>query len=382
MIQVEVVPGGKLSADQVAAWSRLQEADGALASPFFRPEFARAVAATHHNVEVAVLKDGEETVGFFPYQRGRRNAARPVGGRFSDFQGIVLKHGAAMDPKALLRACGLSAWCFDHLITSQPMFRAYQWVTIESPYMDLSEGYEAYRIERRQAGSRTIKQTMQKARKIEREVGPLEFQPHAPDQQVLQLLLRWKRAQCWRVRRWQCIRDWPVPLLEHLLKLETQGLSGSLSVLRAGDRIAAIVFGIRSKGVLHLLVPAFDPVFAKYSPGVILLVKLAQAAPDLGIEQIHLGRGWDRYKSSLAGGTVMIADGRVDLRPGVGTIAHSRLRVRELIRASPFRVPVQDFVHRMRRLRSATPRGCRECIAEFGSPESNGRSELTQGKPL
>ena len=86
------------------AWSQIQRDNEELASPYFRPEFTQAVASVRGDVEVAVLEDHGEIVGFFPYQRGRGGVARPVGGRLSDFQGVVARKGVALDASACCKA--------------------------------------------------------------------------------------------------------------------------------------------------------------------------------------------------------------------------------------------------------------------------------------
>lgn len=143
-MRIETIPASALSAEQVEAWSRLQRADASLASPYFRPEFTQEVAALRSDVEVGLLNDGGRTVGFFPFQRGPRNVAEPVGGKMSDFQGLIVRQGNPWSPRQLLRGCGLRAWHFDHLIASQQPLRPYHYATAPSPYVDLSQGWEGY----------------------------------------------------------------------------------------------------------------------------------------------------------------------------------------------------------------------------------------------
>ena len=56
---------------------------------------------------------------------------------------------------------------------------------------------------------------------------------------------------------------------------------------------------MRSGGVLHVWFPTYDPALAKYSPGLVLWLELARAAADLGLWQFDLGKGQERYKTSL-----------------------------------------------------------------------------------
>ena len=152
------IPPIALTPEHLAAWADIQRADAALDSPYFRPEFTQAVAAVRGDVEVGVLEEGGEPVGFFPFQRGRRNVARPVGGMMSDFHGVVVRQGVAWDPRQLLRGCGLSAWHFDHLIAAQEPFRPHHWSVAPSPYIDLSQGWEGYRSEQLAQHKESFKQ--------------------------------------------------------------------------------------------------------------------------------------------------------------------------------------------------------------------------------
>ena len=91
----QVVPANQLCSQQLATWSDLQQADPALDSAFFRPEFVQMVAAVRSDVQVAILREGRRTVGFFPFQRNRRNVAQAVGGRLSEFQGVIADRSVA-----------------------------------------------------------------------------------------------------------------------------------------------------------------------------------------------------------------------------------------------------------------------------------------------
>ena len=91
--------------------------------------------------------------------------------------------------------------------------------------------------------------------------------------------------------------------------------------------------------MLHGWFPAYDPALAKYSPGLILWLELARAAAVLGLEHIDLGKGQERYKTSLQSGAVQLAEGSIDFRFVAGSLRHGWLYTRELVRASPLRRP-------------------------------------------
>jgi CelD/BcsL family acetyltransferase involved in cellulose biosynthesis len=133
----------------VACWRELQGSDATLANPFLCPEFTLAVGRLRHDARVAVLREGQQVVGFFPYERRALRVGKPIGAGLSDCQGLIHAPGLEWDPPALLRSCGLAVWEFDHLLASQAPFAPYHASLEPSPIMDLSAGYAGYLEERR-----------------------------------------------------------------------------------------------------------------------------------------------------------------------------------------------------------------------------------------
>jgi CelD/BcsL family acetyltransferase involved in cellulose biosynthesis len=341
-MKVTVLAATRLTPAHVEAWSRLQSADPTLASPYFRPEFTRAVAEVRPDVEVAVLEEGGEPAGFFPFQRGRWGAGGPVGGPLSDFHGVVAHPGLAWTAEGLVRGGGLSAWDFNHLLAAQEPFILHHHVTAESPFLDLSGGFEAYRAGRRRAGSELVDQALRKERKLGREVGPVRFEAHTTDPAAFASLLAWKAAQYRRTKAPNVFGfGWTVQLLKRILAASGEEFAGMLSALYAGDRLAAVHLGMRSWGVWHWWFPTYDPDLAKYSPGLVLLVAAARAAPGLGVRRIDLGRGEAGYKNSLGNGAVQVAEGCVATRPIVRLLRGGWRRTREWARRSRLGAPAR-----------------------------------------
>jgi CelD/BcsL family acetyltransferase involved in cellulose biosynthesis/GT2 family glycosyltransferase len=337
MLNVTTLPAADLSAEQVACWTRLQERDPELASPYFRPEFTLAVAAVRRDVEVAVLAQDGETAGFFPYQR-RWRSALPVGGRLSDFHGVIARPGLDCTAGELLAGCGLSSWSFHHLPVSQAAFAGHIHQTEGSPYLDLSRGFDAYRAGLSKSRREGIAQTLRKRRKLERDWGPVRFEFDCRDPAVLRALLDWKSAQYRRTGLTDVFAfDWSVALLRKIWTVQTPGFAGHMSALFAGGRPIAAHFGLRSHKVLHYWFPAFDIELAQFSPGSILQMDIAQAAAAAGLARIDLGRGSEQAKTSVMSGATPVADGIVDRRPVVGWARDRWSRARERLRTSTWR---------------------------------------------
>jgi len=340
MTSVKAILARELTAEQIDIWVRLQEADPSVDSPYFRPEFTQAIAAVRDDVEVAVLERDGRPVGFFPFQRGPWNAGQPVGGRLSDFQGVIAAPDADWSAQQLVRGCRLSSWNFDHLIAAQRPFTDCHQNVDDSHYIDVSEGFESYEAARRLAGSKELVKLGRKVRKFEREIGPLRFEMHADDPETFETLIRWKSAQYQRTGLTDVFGfDWTVKLLEHLMDRSHPDLAGCLSALYVGDRLVAAHFGMRSRHVLHYWFPAYDTEFNRYSPGLILLAEIAKSAADDGIQRIDLGKGSERYKISMSSGTISLAEGVVECGPMNRLLRENWHRTRDWLRDSPLRTP-------------------------------------------
>ncbi len=333
-MKTTVLKGSALSPDILTAWANLQRTNLDLASPYFSPEFTQIVAAVRDEVEVAVVENGGRIEALFPYQRGRCNIAGPVGEFISDYQGLICEPDFTVEPRQLLRDCGLAAWDFNQLPVTQTSFTEFHYEQNRSPIIDLSAGYEAYIKERREAGSEQIKKAGNLMRRLERELGPPRFIVHSTDKALLTQLLAWKTAQ-YRQNRWRDLFSipWVRQVVEKIHSTQSDEFAGMFSALYAGDRLVAAHFGMRSATVWHYWFPAYDLAFSKYSPGVILLLKMAEAAPAMGIKTIDLGCGEHSYKERLMNGFISTAKGSVELTCPA-TVAR---RVLTPIRLLPFK---------------------------------------------
>ncbi|WP_254705498.1 GNAT family N-acetyltransferase [Streptomyces vilmorinianum] len=368
---MQIVKPGELGARETEAWRELRAKSGAQSAaqsgaqsgahdnPFMGPEFARAVAAVRPRARVAVWWERGEPVGFFPYEKGPFGHGRAIGLGVSDCQGAVLRPGLRPDPRALLRVCGLSAWEFDNLEAGQDVFQGAAAESFGSPVIDIGEGYAAYEALLRTQSPKFLKTTLAKERRLGRQVGEVRFVFDERDPAALRTLMEWKSAQYRRTgRRDRFAKEWISTLVRRLHELRAPGCSGVLSVLYAGERPVAAHFGLRSPTVLSCWFPAYDPEFAKFSPGLVLHLRMAEAAAAAGIGMLDLGRGAAEYKDALKTGELTVYEGSVT-RPGVraglywlsrepSRRAHSFVRNRPALAARGRRT-----LNRLARLRAA-----------------------------
>ncbi len=312
-------PGELTTADRTA-WSDLQSRAWdsgyqGLANPFLAPEFATAVARQRRGVRVAVIRERGEPVAFFPFQRGALGVGRAVGLGLSDCQGMVHRPGFRFDARELLRACGLAVWEFDHLVDGQPPFEGGATGSFPSPVMDVAAGYPAYLEQLRERAPKFTRTTLAKERRLGRDVGEVSYVHDERDPAALRTLMAWKSAQYRRTGRSdRFARPWIVRLVEQLLHTRGDSFAGLLSVLYAGGRPIAAHFGLRSQRVLSCWFPAYDTAFSKYSPGLVLHLRMAEGAAADGMSYLDLGRGEKDYKESLKTRELLVHEGWVTRR--------------------------------------------------------------------
>lgn len=303
---------GELGAEEREHWRELRAKSHAPRNPFMEPEFTEAVGAVRPGARVAVLHEGGERAGFLPYERGPLGQGRAIGLGVSDRQGAVLRQGALPDPRRLLRACSLSSFAFDNLEAGQGLFTPYAAEVHASHVIDVADGYPAYEEALRVRSPKFLRTTLAKERRLGRQAGEVRFVFDEREPAALRTLMAWKSAQYRRTgRRDRFAQRWITGLVGRLAVTRTPECAGTLSVLYAGSRPVAAHFGLRSSTVLACWFPAYDVAAAKYSPGLVLHLRMAEAAAAAGIGLLDLGRGAAEYKDSLKTGELPVYEGAV-----------------------------------------------------------------------
>ena len=333
---VAVLAGDRVPDSVLEEWARVQEAEPSLASPFFRPEFTEAIAAVRKDVAVAkVGRDDGDSI-FFPFQRGRFGRGRPVGGRLSDYQGIVARGDPDLDARTLIRGSGLRGWDFHAVVAAQMTFRPFQHRARISPCLDLSRGFQVFAEERAAAGSDQVADVQRQAARLAAEEGPVRFEAQVDDPASLELLLRWKSDQYRRTGAVDIFSyQWVRGVVRRIHAARNESFAGLLSMLYVSDKPVAAHLGLRSRSVWHYWFPAYDPHFARYSPGLILLLRMAEATDGLGLETIDLGKGDALYKRRFANASVSLAEGSVDGSPAARVIRSSMRLARRVGQRTP-----------------------------------------------
>jgi CelD/BcsL family acetyltransferase involved in cellulose biosynthesis len=222
---------------------------------------------------------------------------------------------------------------------------------VPSPYIDLRHGFAQYETQVHQRG-RTIEQIHRKERKLAREVGPVRFELHTADERVFRTLLQWKDEQHRQRGQVQIFAyPWIAALLERVRCHWSDRMKGTVSALWAGDQLAAAQLGLRSPRALHVWFPTYNRAFEHYSPGLIMLLRLAEHAAANGITRVDLGTGEERYKQQLKSGDTLLLVGGVDFRIGRASLRRNWYALNQWVRRSQYREYLEIPLNSTRRYR-------------------------------
>lgn len=311
-MQVELKKASQLTAEEIATWKAFQASNPTLESPYFHPQFAQAVAAVRNDVEVAVIYQQEAIQAFFPFQRGALGLGKPVGGKLSDYHGLIAPTGTFIDMQELLRQCRLAGWDFDHLPTEQQSFAKNVHEVTRSPQIETVGGMPEYERKRKAAGSDVIAKVKQKIRRFERDHGPLELTLDDKDPAVFEQLIAWKSAQYLRTGLADVFAfPWTRALLENLQNRTTPEFGCFTTTLRAQGKVLSSLLCLRQGGLVHGWFTAYDPDMSQFSPGLMHYLKWIEVAEQDGVHKIDLGKGDEAYKWRFATTYAEIAEGCV-----------------------------------------------------------------------
>ena len=296
-----------------AIWRAMLEASPALASPYFRPEFARAAGRACPGAAVAVFSRGGETVGFFPHQR-RGGAMQPLAAPMNDYHGIIAFPGEAPSLEEAAEVLGAARLNLTAWVGPTGLGEDRRTVQVE---LDQS-GYDGWYAERRASFGKFFKDKERARRSMEAELGPLRVEHGLRDPALLDWLIDLKRDQYRRTGRHDIFAcGWTADLLHALLKEEGEGLGGSLAALWAGDRLTAVEYALHAGDQYHFWFPGYEPSLARCSPGILLSLDTMRLASVHGYRTFDFGFEGEHYKKYFCNGFKVVREAVV-LKPGLG----------------------------------------------------------------
>ena len=166
---------------------------------------------------------------------------------------------------------------------------------LPSPFVDWSRfaQWSDYQAFLARSGEVPLETSRRKRKKLERDLGSVEFRFDNPHPEVFESCLRWKSAQY----RQTGLRDlFADPLnVEMFRRLRERG-AVVVSSLQAGSTVAAVHVGGLADNRHYWWVPAYDPALARYSPGRLLLESILEDSHRRGHAEFDFLIGDEAYK--------------------------------------------------------------------------------------
>lgn len=331
-MRVRVVTPAELGDAEAARWWELQAATARTLNPFYSLTYARAVGHARPGARVAVVEDGGVIVAFLPFEMGRQRIGRPIGWPANDLQGFV-GGGSTIDARTVVRLARLRGWRFDHApADAEPLGpHQYRGSLVHAPVIELGDGYGPYEETVRGVHGRLLADNARKRRALERAFGPVVLERPRVGSAHLQRMVDWRSERYPAAR--QLLGDPGFrATLEELAGASRPDCAGSVHVLRAGERVVAVHVGLQGPTGLSWWYPAYDRELRRFSPGIMLVLLVAEELAGRGVARIDLGYGQDPWKFDVATGSYPVAGGAVWAH-GVEAAARRAYRVgRERLR--------------------------------------------------
>jgi CelD/BcsL family acetyltransferase involved in cellulose biosynthesis len=292
------------------AWIELAR-DCRLTTPLLHPDFAVLLGRIRKDVRIVCAYEGDRLVAVLPLHHRPGGFARPLGAPFADVQGVIAAPDFAMPLDTLFDKAGIRALHFDAAADPQGLLSR----------LDLAEDLHMMRVEgdletvleaQRSLHAKRFKNHRRLARQLERECGAVELVAPDRDEAALAALLGWKRAQYQRTGRHDVLAPrWTSDMMTTLFREGGGEVEGLMVTLRVEGRVAAGLYGIRAGRDYNPWIAAFDPEFAPWSPGQLILHALMEKMPDLGLTRVDLAGGHDHYKKYYANAHEVMRTGLV-----------------------------------------------------------------------
>jgi CelD/BcsL family acetyltransferase involved in cellulose biosynthesis len=316
-LTVDILAPDALDAGLVARWRALVASNPALTSPYFMPEFTLRGGPAVPGAAVAVLQRGGAVTGIFPHQR-RGAAVLPLGAPMNDYHGVIAAPGEAPSLHALARLLrtprlSVGGWV-------GPAEGGLQRTTVQAA---LPEGFDAWYGERRATFGKYFKDKERARRSLEAELGPIRVEVGVRDADRLDELIQLKRDQYRRTGRHDVFAcGWTRDLLHALMTPAGAGedprFGVSLGMLWAGERLAAIEASLHGGEEYHFWFPAYDPRWARCSPGILLSMDTMRLASADGWRTFDYGFAGEGYKKYFCNAERTVVEAVV-ARPGVAS---------------------------------------------------------------
>ena len=292
-----------LSASDVEAWRDLCSQHADYDSALLSPEFAHIVSNVRDDVRIIRINEGDALRAVMPVHLRPDGLARPLGTPFADYSGPVLSSKLEHSLSDVLQMTGIAA--FASPAVPDPWSRVHcrdagmqDDETVYSHVIRASGDNADSLLETQRAQhSKRFKNVRRLRNQLEREAGPVRFEWGNPDAKALEALYQYKSEQ---FRQSGYVDLIHATKARELLDAVARGPYAFMTSLWIGENLISGHFGVRVGAAFHPWIAAFNPAFAHFSPGNILLLSVLEQIHAMDLRIYDLANGHDHYKKYFA----------------------------------------------------------------------------------
>lgn len=312
---VDIIKPEELSTGDVRQWEGFMAQRDDLIGPYFDIRYVMAIGRSVPKAFVARLYDGDRVVGYFPFQR-RGRTIQPLGAPLTDYHGIIGEGDLEVDFKALLKAIGAQHLVFQGWVgPMNPKARTTHHVR---RIADLSHGYDAWFETQKAEHHKFFKNIGRCTRNVDKDFGGFDFSWEMASSGIIEWIIDQKRLQYKRSGLHDVFTcGWTLTLLKTLAYYQDQGFGLRVGVFRhEGTLVAAEICLVKGDN-LHFWFPAYAEAYGRYSPGILLSMRIMQHVEGLGVKRVDFGCGGEQYKHVLTTPETACLEGVVSSGPGL-----------------------------------------------------------------
>lgn len=343
---IQILKFHQIDQNLIDRWNVLRRSNPVFSSPFFNFQFYQASAEIGREIEFAVAYEHGEIAGILPFERKATNCARPVSCQMNDAHGIIGRDFSSDEITKITAAADILSFDFHSWFGSTDGISKFAFAPVYCSGARLGDREGEFR-EKLQKSSYTIKQQIRKTRKLVRDHGPITYEHHCGEEEVLDTLMQWKSLQYKRQNTFDLFSlDWTRDLVRNLHKVRSPGgLQGTMSVLRCQGKPIAIHFGLQEGKTLHYWFPVFCWDFRQHSPGTELFLQVADHLEgQTEVRCIDMGYGSQPYKTKLINQTYYSHQGKI-IESGISwNIEKTKHQSRQLIKNMPLKTTLRKYL--------------------------------------
>lgn len=311
-VVVEVGSILELGEAELAKWREWQRAQYVLTNPFLSPEFAQAKARHLKNQRLAILRDGNDIIGFAPYEQ--------VGRHTGITRAVIADPQSHWSIRDLLVGTNLDVIEYPDLpLELQESFEARGAVLHPVATIDLSVGWDVWSKDK--MSSSRVKRFFRKGRNIERDLGEVEFKLHNPSHDALNQLMKWKSDHNDRTGHFNRYADPVYRAMVHdmLDQPNTENFGLYLTTYEAGGRMLALQLDMVANNYCGAWQTTHDPdpELDRYSAGMVMMLRLYEGLAAEGVHTVDMGVGPSLYKDVMKNHEIHVVEGWSE-RPSFG----------------------------------------------------------------